>query len=249
MSNEILVSIFEDDVDSVKSYIAGLSEEKKRKIARASTHIKNGLYALAPITCHGIKRCSFADHCPIPDVVDGIRVDGPDSDYPINRPCILEATFIKQKTLDYLQYLKVDVENPIEMSIVNELALIDLYKNRAAMILSSGDRDKQGMDFLRIDAATSDNGNGEARTTIISTSSQVHPAFSVIDTLEKRRDRLLDKLLETRKAQSDLAIKMGKKREDSQLLGEIKQMRLLLAEQQKQVQQLTVKEEIILLKD
>lgn len=249
MQNEILVSILEDDIDSVKSYIAGLSEEKKKRIARSSNHIRNGLYALAPIICHGIKRCAFANHCPIPEVIDGIRIDGPDSDYPISRPCILEATFIKQKTLDYIDYLKVDVENPIEMSIVNELALIDLYKNRAAMILSSGDRDSQGVDFLRIDSAKSDNGNGDSRATIISTSSQVHPAFNVIDTLEKRRDRLLDKLIETRKSKSDLAIKMGRKKEDSLLIEEIKKMRQLLAEQQTQVQQLTTKEEVILLKD
>ena len=36
---------------------------------------------------------------------------------------------VEQKTIDYVQYLDVDPTNPVEMSIVNELALIDLYKN------------------------------------------------------------------------------------------------------------------------
>lgn len=245
----ILIEMIEDDLDSVKDYVSRLTPEKQKKIARVSKHIQNGLYALAPMTCHGPEKCCFINHCPIPEVVNGELEYGPREDYPIARPCILENIYIKQKTREYIEWLKVDVENPIEMSIVNDLALIDLYKNRATMIMSSGDRGKQGMDFLRIDEEKIDNGNGEKQLMITKSVTQMHPVFLVIDKLEARRERLLDKLLETRKAKSELAMKMGKKKESSQLLDEIKALRNALISQQTEVQQITMKEEMILLKD
>jgi hypothetical protein len=248
MADDAIVTILEDDIDALKSYVDKLRPEKKARIANALKHVKTGLYSVAPITCPGYRKCPFQNHCPIPDIDEnGERIVGLDSDYPINRPCILESTFIKQKTIEYIRHLKVDGENPVEMGLVNELALIDLYKNRAAMILSAGDRSGQGQDFLLIDRTEQDNGNGEDSKMIMSTSTQLHPALTLIDQLEKRREKLLSQLLQTRKAQTEISIKMGKKRDESQLIDELKKVRELLAA--KDVPQITTKEELIPIKD
>lgn len=250
MADDAIVTILEDDVDTLKTYIDRLRPEKKARIAQALRHVKTGLYSVAPITCPGIKKCPFADHCPIPEIDEnGKRIDGPASDYPINRPCILESAFIKQKTIEYIQHLKVDSNNPVEMGLVNELALIDLYKNRAAMILSSGDMSGQGQDFLLVDRTETDNGNGEESKMVMSTSTQLHPALVLIDQLERRREKLLTQLLQTRKAQTEISIKMGKKRDESQLIDELRRVRELLGTQQREVQKLALKEELIPLKD
>lgn len=226
---DIAIELMEVDAERVNRYMDKLPEEKKQRIAKGLRRANTGIFAVAPIICRGPDKCPFIRHCPIPEVIDGEVDYGPLQDYPISEPCILEATFIKQKTIEYLNFLEVDSNNPIELSIVNELALIDLYKNRAVMILSSGDRNSQGMDFLRIDVTEmSGNGNGEGKDMSASTT-QVHPVLAVIDQLEKRRTGLLDRLLATRKAQSDLAIKMGKRKESSQLMQEIAVLRDMMS--------------------
>ena len=250
MADDAIVTILEDDIDALKTYVDKLRPEKRTRIANALKHVKTGLYSVAPITCPGYMKCPFQNHCPIPDIDDkGERLVGPDSDYPIGRPCILESTFIKQKTIEYIRYLKVDSENPVEMGLVNELALIDLYKNRAAMILSAGDRSGQGQDFLLIDRTEMDNGNGEDQKMTMSTSTQLHPALTLIDQLEKRREKLLTHLLQTRKAQTEISIKMGKKRDESQLIDELKKVRELLAGNSMATPAITVQEELIPIKD
>ena len=254
--NDIIVQIIEDDVDQIKSYMNRLSPEKRARIANSLSHVKTGLYSVAPISGGGPDSCPFIAHCPIPEVDDlGHRNYGPIEDYTVNRSCILEATFIKSKTLEYIRHLNVDGENPVEMGIVNELSLIDLYKNRAAMILSSGDKSGQGQDFLQVDHTEQDNGYGKESKMTLSSKTQLHPALTLIDQLEKRRDKLLQQLLQTRKTQTEIAIKMGKKREESQLIEELRRVRAMLdSNQQAQQLQLTegriaAKEELLPLKD
>ena len=46
----------------------------------------------------------------------------------IGRECVLEKFFMQQKIIEYLKHLNVDPNNPIEMSIVNELALLTFTK-------------------------------------------------------------------------------------------------------------------------
>lgn len=246
MSDDPIVTILEDDIESIQSYIDRLKPEKRQRIANALRHVKTGLYAVAPITCPGFAKCPFISHCPIPDLdTNGKQVPGPTEDYPIGRACIVESTFIKHKTIEYIRHLQVDGENPVEMGLVNELALIDLYKNRAAMILSSGDRSGQGQDFLLVDQTQTDNGNGEESMMTMSTSTQLHPALTLIDQLEKRREKLLIHLVQTRKLQTEISIKMGNKQDDSKLIEELKKVRELLA----RPPEIAVQEQLIPIKD
>ena len=140
------------------------------------------------------------------------------------RPCVFEMLYMQQKIIDYLQYLKVDPENPIEMAIVNDLAVIDLYKNRAMLIMSGGDKEEDGRDFMKRDMMEQQGEHG----TLTSTQTQLHPAATYLDVLEKRRQRLLEGLQETRKGKMDASIRLGQGGKDSALRDELVAVRKAL---------------------
>jgi hypothetical protein len=155
--------------------------------------------------------------------MDGTLDKGEPSDYPLGKECVMEKFYVEQKIVDYLQYLDVDPNNPVEMSIVNELALIDLYKNRCLFVLANGDKKGDGRDFLMTDV-TGFNENGDRAET-----TKLHPVIDMIDRLEKRRERWLERLMETRKAKSDLMLKMGENQNNSKVLSEIQALRKALS--------------------
>lgn len=209
--------------DDYEKYLARLAPEKLDRIKRSVSKTVTGAYSAAPLVCLGPKKCPFINKCPIPDVSEaGELLVGDNSQYPIGRECIVEKYFIEQKMYEYMNHLEVSPDNPVEMSIVNELALIDLYKNRCLNVLSQGDRRGEGRDFLLVDI-TGFNENGERAET-----TKLHPITDMIDKLEKRRDKSLEKFMATRKAKADYIARIGEKQNQSQLLSEIQRIREVL---------------------
>lgn len=216
-------------------YLASLDPEKVQRIKRTVAHRRHGLHGVAPTMCLGPEKCLFIEHCPIPPrdkfgrliKVDEFIDYGPESDYPIHRPCVLESLYMQQKVYDYFDYLQVEPGNPIEISLVNELATIDLLKNRALMILAKGDAKDDGRDFLKVDISPGEFGDA--------TKTSLHPAVTVLDQLEKRREKLLDKLAETRKAKIEFAQKQGNVETNSALLTQIENLAQALKVSSKQV--------------
>jgi hypothetical protein len=128
-----------------------------------------------------------------------------------------------QRVADYLLHLQVDPQNPVEMSIVQELALIDLQKNRLLLLLSHGDAQGDGRDFMKTqELVTGFDSDGHPITT---QQHVLHPLMDWQDRLEKRRDRWLDKLLQTRKSQADIAAKLGTRIQASELLKSVQDVR------------------------
>ncbi len=128
-----------------------------------------------------------------------------------------------QKLAEYLLHLQVDPGNPVEMAIVNELALIDLQKNRTLMILSHGDQQGHGRDFMKTQQlVTCFDGQGDP---IYSEATALHPLMEQVDKLEKRRDKWLDKLLQTRKSQADVQAKLGRRVQESELLRSVQDIK------------------------
>lgn len=209
-----------------QDYLENLPAEKRRRIINSVNRIQTGLHAVAPIMCLGPEKCPFIDKCPIPERNKDTKelVYGPNANYPVGQECILEKFYMQQKVVEYLSHLNVDPQNPVEMSIVNELAVLDLYKNRALMIMSVGDKSGQGRDFMRVDVLGF-NENGE-----IAETSKLHPSMDVLDKLEKRREKWLDKLMETRKAKADWMAKVGGNNQESKILSEIAALRQALTE-------------------
>lgn len=210
----VLFTALSGETEGYQSYLDRIDPKKLQRINNTVAGMRHGLHTVAPITCMGPEKCSFSDRCPIPErnPETGKLDYGKLSDYPIGQACLLESFYMRQKIVDYVRHLDVDPEDPVEMSIVNELALIDLLKNRALMILGTGDRDGQGRDFMRIDITGFSEGGKE------STTSTLHPAADYIDKLERRREKWLEKLVQTRKSQAELRLKTGALKEESRLL-------------------------------
>ena len=232
--------------DDYKQYLDRLPEAKRQRVVNSVASIRHGLHAIAPMMCLGPDKCPIFEKCPIPDRSGGAIEQGSLDNYPIGRECILEKFYMQQKIIEYVEHLNVDPANPVEMSIVNELALIDLYKNRALMIMSTGDKSGQGRDFMRVDIIGFNEAGDTAET------AKLHPAVDMMDRLEKRREKWLEKLMETRKAKADWAIKVGGPQSESRILAEISKLReaisTLEAEPVKELDY-TDDEEEILLKD
>ncbi len=202
------------------SYLKRLPPEKVEKIKHRILSYKTGVYASAPIVCYGPAKCPFIGKCPIPNIKeDGELELGEDSNYPIGRECLMEKFLVEQKTLDYVRYLDVDPTNPVEMGIVNELALIDLYKNRCLLVLSQGDKKGQGRDFLMTDIVGFNENGDKAETT------KLHPVVDMIEKLERRRERWLERLMETRDAKAKFLAKMQDSKNSSRVLEEISMLR------------------------
>lgn len=226
--------------DDYNKYLDRLDSKKLTRIKQSVANIKSGVHASAPLMCIGPEKCPFIKRCPIPDkTASGELVLGNLEEYPIGRECVMEKFFVEQKIVDYLQYLDVDPRNPVEMSLVNELALIDLYKNRCLMVLSEGDRKGQGRDFMQTDITGFNENGDKAETT------KLHPIIEMIDKLERRREKWLDKLMETRKSKSDFMLKVGETNNNSKVLQEISQLReaLFAATTNEVVEEILIDEE------
>jgi len=229
-----------------ESYLEKLPAKKRQRIVNSLNRIRTGLHSIAPMMCLGPSKCPIVDRCPIPERDEDGKVEfGPERNYPMGRECVLEKFYMQQKMIEYVEHLGVDPSNPVEMSIVNELSLIDLYKNRALMIMAVGDQSGQGRDFMRVDVIGF-NENGETAET-----AKLHPAVDMIDKLEKRREKWLEKLMETRKSKADWAAKMGNFGGESKILGEIQKLReaISIIDSGTELQIEELEEEEILLSD
>jgi hypothetical protein len=224
LSQEQAIAKIAETEPGYMEYFNKLAPAKQRKIINSVNRIQNGMHAVAPIMCFGPERCPFIDRCPIPERDSNNKLQlGPEENYPIGRECILEKFYIQQKIVEYITHLNVDPANPIEMSIVNELALIDLYKNRTVMIMAVGDKAGQGRDFMRVDVLGFSESGDKAEQ------ARLHPAVDMIDRLERRREKWLEKLMETRKAKADWMLKVGGNNNESKILSEITKLREALS--------------------
>ncbi len=131
----------------------------------------------------------------------------------------MEKEIVKEKTLDYINYLNVDPSNPVEMSIVNELALIELYRNRCVMVLSQGDKRGQGRDFMMTDVTGFNENGDKAETT------KLHPVIDMIDKLDRRKERWFERLMETRDSKAKFLSKLQQNNNQSRVLEEISMLR------------------------
>jgi len=224
------------------AYLKKLPDGIKRRVINSLNSTKNTLHSIAPIVCGGPERCPFIDKCPIPEREQNGKLLMPSAEmFPIGKECILEKFFMQQKTIQYLERLNVNPNDPIEMSIVNELSLIDLYKNRALMIMSVGDKSGQGRDFMRIDVLGF-NENGDTAE-----QAKLHPVVEFLDKLEKRRQKYLDQLMETRQRKAEWMLKIGDTNQESKILSELKKLRESLKEIE--AENLKIEDEEILLDD
>jgi hypothetical protein len=198
-----------------------LPEKQRLRVRNHLNRMTHGLHAVAPITCMGPDTCPFFSACPVPERDE--RGQALPSSYPVGSPCVLEYEYMAQRIAEYVLHLDVHPTNPVEISIVNELALCDLLKNRALRILASGDKTGQGRDLMHVD--TSITGFTDNGTELVSQTTKLHPVAEYLDRIENRRQKWIDRLMETRKAKADWAAKMGTQEEESELLLELRKIK------------------------
>jgi hypothetical protein len=211
--------------DAYKAYLDRLPSEKRERVVQSTKRISHGLHAVAPLTCLGPDKCPFLAHCPIPDrdMLGRPLATAPEQ-FPMGLQCVMESEYMAQKIGEYAIHLQVETTNPVEMSMVGELALCDLLKNRIMMVVSGGDKQGHGRDLMKMDViGISENGSPTE-------SSKIHPALEYVDKLHNRRVKILDKMMATRKAQTDLKMKMGGTESSSKMLDEIKKLGQVIAD-------------------
>lgn len=227
--------------ESYENYLDNLDPAKRTRIENSLLRRKHGMHTVAPISCAGPNKCPFFNSCPIPERDEtGQPIIGDLSDYPLYRPCVFEMTFLQQKTVDYLLHLQVDPSNPIEMAIVNELAVIDLYKQRAMLVLANGDNDGDGRNFLKQDLEEIQGDHG----VILKKTTQLHPVVNLMNAQENRRVKLLESLMETRKAKHEVAYRLGETSGGSSLKTELEAIRKLLEQSSGQTIVLDTKDKV-----
>ena len=237
---EAIQKLTEIDTD-YDAYIKKLPDTVRTRVFNSLNSTKNTLHSIAPIVCGGPKRCPFYEKCPVPERDQNGELKETSAEmFPIGKECILEKFYMQQKTIQYIQRLNVDPNDPIEMSIVNELALIDLYKNRALMIMSVGDKSGQGRDFMRIDILGF-NENGDTAE-----QAKLHPVVEFLDKMERRRQKYLDQLMETRQRKAEWMLKVGNTQQESKILSELKKLRESLKEIEKENASHELEDEILL---
>lgn len=191
-----------------------------------------GLHASAPSICMGPDKCSFFQVCPFGYGFEideaGTRKPVFDSidNFPIGSACLMEVNLIEDKLISYINEFDIDPDSASELSLVNDLALIDLYKNRCVLFLSAGDRQSEGTDFLKVDLSFDPKHGTE-----IGRSYKEHPVLSIIERLEKRRFKILEELLATRRGKMTLASKLKKADDSSKMLNEIQKIREVVTNQ------------------
>jgi hypothetical protein len=213
-----LISLSEQFADNYGKWLSQQTQEKQNKIRKKAAWVKHGMATVAPLTCKGPKKCPFFANCPIPD---DTKSPGLDSDYPINDPCVLEVEYVAQKVFDYLTELNVDPTNVVEKSLIDELALLDLLRNRAVMVLSNGDNQGQGRDLMlteEVIAHVDDQGNE-----YINKTTKAHPAIDIMDKHERRRQKILEKFMATR--ESKFKLYGGNLENNSKLLADLQTLR------------------------
>lgn len=227
---EQLVNSIATSEEQYNYLLEALSDLKKGRVKRRLEVFQNGVTETGPVTCLGPEKCKFFHKCPLgnglqfEETMDDLnkivikRVPNYDSEipFPIGDPCILEKVYAEQKYIDYITELDIDPNRPTELGLIQDLVLVDLYKQRALMILSIGDVDGSGADFFKITQVYDGKTGMQTEQKYVE-----HPLYKIINDLDKKRIALLSEFNATRKAKVIANSKMVEAKAASKLIQEI----------------------------
>lgn len=180
------------------------TEEEARTISQSLRFMRTGLNAVVPIYCAGAERCPFARMCPFVKI----------NKVPLARICPVEASLMKSWTEDYINEFDVNPNNITEMSLVQELAELDIYDRRATFALQEG----QGQQLTQEQPVGIDSeGNPIFQM-------QVHTAWELKERIKARKSKVLEMLVGTpkEKYKRDAALKQRASKDPSSEMAEIR---------------------------
>ena len=166
-----------------------MTAEEAEMVTRSLRHLSTGLNAIVPIFCGGEEKCVFKQICPF------IKIGKP----PVLRPCYVEKQLITTWTVTYMEEFQVDPSNLSEMSLIMELAELDIYDWRATFQLHKG----SGPTMLQEQMVAVDENGRPIYNKVI------HQAWEVKERIKRRKMQVLESLVGTRreKYKRDAALK------------------------------------------
>ena len=183
-----LMQALSEPIDDYSDLV--LSKKARDYLFRSLLNMKAGLVTISPLNCPGKTKCPFIEKCPI------YIADGSKGQYPINKQCIVEGSFIRDRFKEYVEELEeknTDVENsPTVRSLVSKLVELDLKDYRANLILAGVAGSSDGTLLIDQNIGVTDSGDEI-------TQKQEHPIVRIMAQTQKQRMEILDTLAITPK--------------------------------------------------
>lgn len=187
------------------------TREDADKVHRRLIGVKwGGAAAKTPLYCAGEEVCPFANDCPFVEIQ---RATG-ERKVPVGRACPIEKELIAYWVAKYMQSFEVDPENQAEVSLITELAELDIFDYRCSLILSRGENAEMTQSIVvGVDAQGRPISNQE-----------IHKAFEIKERVKKRKHTILESLVGTRKEQykRDAALRKRSEKDPSTQAAELK---------------------------
>ena len=182
-----------------------LTKEEAIKVHRRLLGVKwGGAAAKIPLMCGGASICPFSDQCPLVPI----------NKAPVGRYCPIETELVSWWVARYMQEFDVDMENQSEVSLITEMAELDIMDYRCSMLLSKAENAELTQDIVvGVDAQGNPISNEE-----------IHKAFDIKERVKKRKQAILESLVGTRKEQykRDAALKKRSQEDPSTIAADLK---------------------------
>jgi hypothetical protein len=133
---------------------------------------------------------------------------------PVGRPCPIEKELIAYWASKYVDEFEIELDNQSEISMVTELAELDIYDYRCSLILANPENaDLTQQIVVGVDASGRPIYNDE-----------VHKAFELKERVKRRKHIILEALVGTRKEKykRDAALKRRSDEDPSTQAAELK---------------------------
>jgi hypothetical protein len=172
-----------------------LTAEDARRVHGRLIGVKwGGAAAKVPLYCGGEEICPFKNDCPFVEI----------GKIPVGRKCPIEVELIAYWTARYMEEFDVDPDNQSELSLITELAELDIYDYRCSMILSRAENAELTQHIVvGVDA--------DGRPIY---NEDIHKAFELKERVKRRKDKILEALVGTRKEKYKRDAALKKRSED-----------------------------------
>lgn len=178
-----------------------LSKEDALTVHRRLIGVKwGGAAAKVPLMCGGEEICPFTDQCPFIEIK---RKQGRNV-VPVGRQCPIERELIAYWVSKYMDEFEVDESNQSEISLITELAELDIYDYRASLLLSEA-----GNANMMQEIVVGVNADGNPIY-----NEDIHKAFELKERVKRRKHIILESLVGTRKEKYRRDAALKKRSED-----------------------------------
>lgn len=151
-----------------------LNTEQQKRLQKHMASMSTGAYAAVPLICS--EKCPFKQKCPL----------FLDKKAPFGLRCPIEELLLRKIVVQYIEEFDIDPSSRTELSLVSELAEIEIYQMRISSLMASSE-EYAGLMITQDHAGTMD---GDIISKL-----EVNPLVDLKDRLMARRHRILKLLV------------------------------------------------------